>query len=138
MVFTLFKTNLGTGATYTLTPSADGKTLNYSLTGTGTANNSVVLAVRNASGFGANMTVKYTLKQSVPINGYGGTYFMDDDYVTILTGHDRSVSSATTYSSTFSVNNSNVLYLLIDIVHGYTINGTISDVYINDELVTFK
>lgn len=131
----LFATNLGYGAVYTLSSSTDKKTLTYSLTGTGATNNSVVLAVYNLNGFGNNVNIRYTLKQTV---GLGGTYWMGEDYVTILINNSGNITSSTTYNNTVSVNNPKVLYLLIDVVPNYTINGVISDVYINGELILFS
>ena len=130
----LFATNLGSGAVYTLSPSTDKKSLTYSLKGTGSTNNSVVLAVHSPNGFGNSVSIRYTLNQSI---GSGGTYWMGEDYVTILISHYGNISSPTTYNKTVSVNNPKVLYLLIDVVPNYTINGTISDIYINNELVLF-
>jgi hypothetical protein len=136
--FTLFNTNLGTGATYTLTPSTDNTALTYTLAGAGVTNNSVVLAVYDTNGFGNSVRIQYTLEQAVATTGFGGTYFMGDDYSTILTGQDRAISYATAFDATVSVNNPKVLYLLIDTVSGYTISGVIRDVYINTKLITFK
>ena len=132
-----YATILNDGATYTLTTTADNKTLNFSLNGAGDTSNTVILSVSNANGFGTNPTIKYTVKQTLT-DMYAGTYWLDSDMKTKLISKYTSIASATTYTQTVTTNNATTLYFIIDAWKSYNISGEISNVFINGEPILFS
>ena len=129
-------TILGTGATYTLS-TTDNKTLNFSLNGAGDASNNVILAVNNPSGFGTNVTIKYTLSQTLD-DAYAGLYWLDGDRTRKLISHYYSIPNATAYNYTVTADNPTTLFLLIDAWKTYRISGTIGNITINGEPILFS
>ena len=130
-------TILGTGATYTLSASADNKTLNFSLNGAGDASNNVILAVNNPNGFGTSITIRYTLSQTLN-DAYAGLYWLDGDRTRKMISHYSSIPNATAYNYTVTAENPTILFLLIDAWKSYKISGSIGNITINGEPIPFS
>lgn len=128
--------------TYSYEVSNDGKTLSYSITNDTATSSSSALSFRinKAGGFGNVIKIKYTITQTIQ-NACATTGFASSS-MTYL-------SSEKAFRNYFSCNNETFegtvtldtdqewLYIFIDAYSNYDITATITDLYINDEPVTF-
>ena len=140
---TVVDTNSGQNHTHSI--SDDRKSLTFKVTGTGVAQVSqLVFGISKSNGFGTRIKIKYTLKQTVSITQGASLGFMNGSFGRLSSSSGvfwqrSSISNEKTYEGTVTLSsNQTTLYLNIDANYNYSIEGTIKNIYINDELVTFE
>lgn len=130
-------------STYAYEISEDGSTLSYSITNEKTASIATALffKIKRYGGFGTEIKIKYTLTQTVTAKnssvGFGdmSQQLLNRDSTTFYNLYS---CENETFEDTVLVDaKQDCIYLILDAHSSYDAVGTIKDIYINDEKVTF-
>jgi len=133
--------NIVTGSTKR-TYSTSEHRLDYSFSNVITGTNNIVYKITKKGGFGKTINVTYTFNQTMSLDAYASIRFLDQTY----TGFTNTNGWAYQYYSsngTETVSGSitmdveqEYIFLLVE-SYGTDFSGSIYNIYINDELVTF-
>ncbi len=128
--------------TYTYNVSEDGTALTCSIQNAVAGNNNVPFVINRPGGFGKTIKLKYTVTQTMTTSAYASSRWLKQDYVEM--SKDSGVwynyfpRDRETFEGTLTVDtDQQYIYLLFEVYSG-NLTSTISNVYINDELVMFR
>ena len=128
--------------TYSYTTANGGATLSFSIKNAVAGGNSVCFRISKSGGFGKAVKLKYTITQAMTSPAYASTVWYSTDFLPVTRElgmwYNYHPATNVTYedTKTFDVDQTH-LYFIFEAYSG-DITGTISNVYINDELVTFR
>ena len=128
--------------TYGYTIADGGATLNFNIKNAVAGGNSVCFRISKSGGFGKSVKLKYTITQTMTASAYASTVWYSTDFVPVTRElgmwYNYQPATNVTYegTKTFEVDQTN-LYFIFE-AYSNDITGTISNIYINDELVTFR
>jgi hypothetical protein len=130
-----------TSTSYTYDITNDGVTINCKISNAVGGNNNVPFRITRVGGFGKTIKLKYTITQTMTSQAYASTRWLKMDYSGMSTTSDMWYNyysrSNETFEGTLTFDTDQTyIYLLFEAYSG-NLNSTISNVYINDELVTF-
>lgn len=133
-------TNSSTTYSYNITEN--GTAITCSIQNAVAGNNNVPFVINRAGGFGKTIKLKYTITQTMTTSAYASSRWLKMDFTEISKSlgvwYNYYPRSNETFEETITLDtDQQYLYLLFEVYSG-NLTSTISNVYINDELVTFK
>lgn len=137
---------MSTDTTYSYEITQDGTSvtckINNATSISGVGTNRVVFAINKAGGFGATIKLKYTVTQTMTSSAYASSRWLKMDF-TPMSGslgmwYNYQPCTNITHEGTLTFDTAQQLVFLHFEAYSGNLTSTISDVYINDELVTFR
>lgn len=132
---------MSTNTTYSYDVSNNGTTIRCNIKNAVAGNNNVPFVIERAGGFGTTIKLKYTVTQTMKSSAYASSRWLKMDYTEMSRDfgmwYNYQPCTNITYEGTLTFPESQqYIYLLFEVYSG-DIDSTISNVYINDELVVF-
>lgn len=116
--------------------------MSYSITTPSSGGNHIPFKITKRGGFGKTIKVRYTMKQTLSLDANASLLFCDQNYEAMTRDKGAfywySSSSLITRTGTVTLDTEQEYIYLIVEAHTSNIVGYIENLYINDELVTFK
>lgn len=133
---------VSSSTTYTYNISENGTALTCSIQNAVAGNNNVPFIINRAGGFGRTIKLKYTITQTMTMSAYASSRWVDMNFAEISNDlgvwYNYQPRTYETFEGTITLDNAQQhIYLLFEAYSG-NLTSTISNVYINDELVTFR
>lgn len=130
-----------TSTSYTYNITDGGTTINCKISNAVAGINNVPFRITRVGGFGKTIKLKYTVSQTMTYNAYASSRWLKMDFTGMSDSYgmwyNYSFSDNVTYEGTLTFDtDQQFIYLLFE-AYSNDLNSTISNVYINDELVTF-
>lgn len=133
---------VSSNTTYSYNIINDGKGITCSINNATAGNNNVPFVINRAGGFGKTIKIKYTITQTMTTSAYASSRLLKMDYTEMSktqgVWYNYYPRTNETFEGTLTLDtDQECLYLLFEAYSG-NLTSTITNVYINDELVTFK
>lgn len=132
---------VGDNTTYTYNITEDGTGITCNINNAMPGINNVPFIINKGGGFGKTIKLKYTITQTMTTSAYASTRWLNMDFAGMSTTLDMWYNYQPRNNATFegTLNfdtDQQFIYLLFEAYSG-NLTSTVSNVYINDELVTF-
>ena len=133
---------VSSSTTYSYNITDNGTSITCSIQNASPGNNNVPFVINRAGGFGKTIKLMYTITQTMTTNAYASSRWINMNYGEISrelgVWYNYYPRTNETFEGTITLDTEQqYIYLLFEAYSG-NLTSTISNVYINDELVTFR
>ena len=133
---------VSSSTSYSYNITNNGTTINCKINGAVSGDNHIPFRITKAGGFGKTIKLKYTVTQTMTTSAYASSRWLKMDYLGISNSsgiwYNYYPCNELTYEDTITLDTDQQFIFLLFGAYSGNFDCTIKNVYINDELVTFK